>query len=216
MDTLYVFTGLGADKRIFSKLDLSDLHVQFIEWLSPTFEESLESYILRLATHNQIPKHGALVLGLSFGGICVSELAKFYDFGKTILLSSAKTSDELPQILGISNYISLEKIMKKNTLTKIPTKIVSWLFGLKNQQEKELFFSMLDATDTDFMDWAVVQFTHWQNKHIPVNCLHIHGDKDRLIPIQNVDYTVRIKGGGHFMVYSNAAEISYIIRNFLK
>src|SRR5690606_19486534 len=140
---------------------------------------------------------------------------KFYDFAKTILISSAKTADELPQILGISNYISLEKILHKNTIGKIPTKLINWLFGLKNKQETSLFYTMFEAADAVFMQWAVMQFSHWENKHIPVNCLHIHGDKDRLIPLKNVDYTVKIKGGGHFMVYNHAAEISYIIRNFL-
>ncbi|MGH2622624.1 MAG: alpha/beta fold hydrolase, partial [Sphingobacterium sp.] len=162
------------------------------------------------------PKQGASVLGVSFGGICIAELAKFYDFRKTILISSAKTSAELPAILGFSNYISLEKILNKNTITKIPTKIISWLFGLKNQQETALFYDMLGSADPAFVPWAVEQFTHWKNTNIPVSCLHIHGEKDRLIPLKNVDYTVKIKGGGHFMVYNHAAEISYIIRNFLK
>ena len=216
MDKLYVFTGLGADKRIFSKLDLSGFQVHYMEWITPIVNETLENYALRMANHYQIPKQGAFVLGLSFGGICVAELAKFYDFGKTILISSAKTNAELPPVLGISNYISLEKILHKKTITKIPTKIINWLFGLKNQQETALFLSMLADADSEFMQWAVAQFRHWKNQHIPVNCLHIHGDKDRLIPLKNVDYTVKIKTGGHFMVYSHAAEISYIVRNFLK
>src|SRR5690606_27742666 len=143
MDNLYVFTGLGADQRIFSKLDLSGFQVHYLEWISPIANETVGNYAFRMAKHYEIPKQGASVLGVSFGGICIAELAKFYDFGKTILISSAKTSAELPAILGVSNYISLEKILNKNTITKIPTKIINWLFGLKNQQETALFYDML-------------------------------------------------------------------------
>lgn len=215
MDTLYVFSGLGADRRVFEKLDLSGLNVVFVDWLKPRPSEALESYVFRLAEHYQIPKQGALVLGVSFGGMCIAELSKYYDFQKTILISSAKTKDELPKVLGFSKMLSIHKWLPEGTGSKFSGKILHWMFGVKTEAEKELLDTILRETDPDFQKWAVDKIVNWENTHIPVNCLHIHGDKDRLIPIQYVDYTIRIKGGGHFMVWNKAAEISFPIRNFL-
>lgn len=215
METIYVFSGLGADRRIFERLDLSGFRVVHIEWLKPRPAEAMESYVFRLAEHYQIPKQGALVMGVSFGGMCIAELSNYYDFKKTILISSAKTKDELPKVLGVSKYLSLHKLLPEPGRAKSANMLLYWMFGISSEEEKKLLQSILDSTDPDFQRWAVDKIVNWSNKHVPVNCLHIHGDKDRLIPIQNVDYTIRIKGGGHFMVWNKAQEISYPIRNFL-
>jgi len=215
MDSIYVFSGLGADRRVFEKLDLSGFQIVYVDWLKPRPAEALESYVFRLAEYYQIPKQGAIVLGVSFGGMCIAELSKYYDFKKTILISSAKTKDELPKVLGVSKFLSLHKLLPEGANSKAASNVLYWLFGLKTEAEKLLLNSILKDTDPDFQKWAVDKIVHWENTHIPVNCLHIHGDKDRLIPIQNVDYTIRIKGGGHFMVWNKASELSFPIRNFL-
>ena len=90
-----------------------------------------------------------------------------------------------------------------------------WLFGAKTEEEKRMLDAILKDSDPDFQKWAVDKIVNWENTAVPVNCLQIHGDKDRLIPIQYVDYTIRVKGGGHLMVWNKAAELSYPIRNFL-
>jgi pimeloyl-ACP methyl ester carboxylesterase len=215
MDTIYVFSGLGADRRVFEKLDLSGLQVIYIDWLKPRPSEAFESYVFRLADHYQIPKQGALVMGVSFGGMCIVELAKYYDFKKTILISSAKTKDELPKVLGVSKLLSLHKLLPEGANSKTAAKVLHWLFGAKTEEEKRMLDAILKDSDPDFQKWAVDKIVNWENSAVPVNCLHIHGDKDRLIPIQYVDYTIRIKGGGHMMVWNKAAELSYPIRNFL-
>lgn len=215
MDTIYVFTGLGADRRVFEKLDFSGMDVVFVDWLKPRPSEAFESYVFRLAEHYQLPKQGANVLGLSFGGMCIAELSKYYDFKKTVLISSAKTKDELPKVLGVSKFLSLHKLFSGAAANFANSKILYWLFDLKSDEEQFLFDTMLNDSDPDFQKWAIDKIVNWENTHVPVNCLQIHGDKDRLIPIQNVDYSIRIKGGGHFMVWNKAEELNYPIRNFL-
>ncbi len=215
MDTIYVFSGLGADRRVFSKIDFSGFQVVYIDWLKPRPSEALESYVFRLAEHYHIPKQGAIVLGVSFGGMCIAELSKYYDFKKTVLISSAKTKDELPKVLGVSKFLSLHKLLPDGNGKYTPHILLHWIFGVKTDDEKKLLDDIIKTTDPDFQKWAVDKIVNWTNTHVPVNCLHIHGDKDRLIPIQNVDYTIRIKGAGHFMIWNKAAELSFHIRNFL-
>jgi pimeloyl-ACP methyl ester carboxylesterase len=211
---LYAFSGLGADKRIFGKLDLSGFEVVHVEWIAARRNEDLESYALRLADHYQIPRQGANVLGVSFGGICVSQLAHYYDFEKTIVLSSAKTKFELPKLYTWTKHLSLDKVLSALPLQK-PNPAVDWLFGIKTANDKALLAEIIRDSDPKFMQWAVSEIRRWENTRIPINCLHIHGDQDRIIPIRNVDYSIRIKGGGHFMTWNKAEEISFHIRNFL-
>lgn len=215
MEKIYIFSGLGADRRVFGRLDLSGFEPVYMDWLIPRTSEALESYVFRLAEHYSLPKEGALVLGVSFGGMCISELSKYYDFKKTVLISSAKTKDELPKFLGLSKLLSLHKLLPESAGSKTSMKVLNWLFGAKSDSDKELLASVIMDTDPAFQRWAVDKIIHWENVHVPVNCLHIHGDKDHLLPIQYVDYSIRIKGGGHFMVWNKASELSFPIRNFL-
>jgi hypothetical protein len=45
---VYFISGLGADKRAFSFLDLSFCEPVFIEWIKPLKNETLQGYALRL------------------------------------------------------------------------------------------------------------------------------------------------------------------------
>jgi hypothetical protein len=64
---LYLFSGLGADRRIFQKLDLSGYIVHYIEWIPPLGDESIEHYASRIS--NQIKEPNPVLIGLSFGGM---------------------------------------------------------------------------------------------------------------------------------------------------
>ena len=54
MKKVYFISGIGADKRVFSFLDLSFCEPVFLDWIAPNKQESLESYALRL--RNEIPE----------------------------------------------------------------------------------------------------------------------------------------------------------------
>jgi surfactin synthase thioesterase subunit len=69
---LFVFSGLGADKRIFEQLDLSAFDCFFIDWIKPGKHETLQHYALRIS--KDIPEN-ASILGVSFGGMLAVEIA---------------------------------------------------------------------------------------------------------------------------------------------
>ncbi len=215
MKTIYLFSGFGADRRVFQNLDLSGFQPVYVDWLTPRPLESLESYIFRLAAYYRIPKQGALVLGLSFGGLCISELAKYYDFEKIVLISAVKNKFEIPTVFKLAKLFSVYKLLPTGSSGLLAKKALEWAFGLKSDAEKKLFEAIIQDTDSTFFDWAVDKIIHWDNTQNPVNCLQIHGDKDRIFPISHVDCDIRIKDAGHFMIYNRAKELSFPIRNFL-
>ena len=214
MQRIYAFSGLGADERVFGKLDLSGFELVHISWIAPRRHEDLESYVLRLAEHHRIPRQGAYVIGVSFGGICISQLAHYYDFAKIVLVSSAKTKDELPKLYTWTKFLPMDGPL--SFLSRQKANIATnWLFGATDEEEKALLAAVIGDSDPTFTKWAIDAIRQWENIRVPENCLHIHGDQDRIIPIHNVDYSIRIRGGGHLMIWTKAAEISFPIRNFL-
>jgi pimeloyl-ACP methyl ester carboxylesterase len=65
----YFISGLGADKRIFSKLKLNEkINIIHIDWITHNKNESLAAYAERLSNVIDITQPFALV-GVSFGGM---------------------------------------------------------------------------------------------------------------------------------------------------
>ena len=85
MKRIYVFSGLGADERVFKYLDFPGYEPVFIRWLQPTKEEAIEHYSKRLT--EQIGTSRPVLIGLSFGGIIAIEVAKVIDTEKIILIA---------------------------------------------------------------------------------------------------------------------------------
>ncbi len=67
MKHIYVFSGLGADERVFQYLDLSGFAVTFIRWIQPIQNETIEEYGKRLT--QQITIVRPILFGLSFGAL---------------------------------------------------------------------------------------------------------------------------------------------------
>lgn len=57
---------------------------------------------------------------------------------------------------------------------------------------------------------------NWQNKVIPDGLVHIHGNRDRLLIPTTIKSNYWVKGGGHFMVWNMAEEVSDIINRNLQ
>ena len=71
---VYFISGLGADYRVFSLLELSFCEPVFIGWIKPQPNESLPHYAARLL--EQIPETSPIIVGISFGGMLVTEMAR--------------------------------------------------------------------------------------------------------------------------------------------
>ncbi|MFC0184357.1 hypothetical protein SAMN04515674_102122 [Pseudarcicella hirudinis] len=94
MKHLYIFSGLGADRRVFKYLDLSGYEITFIDWISPEKNEPIEYYAKRLTA--QIKDSNPILTGLSFGEIMAIKVAKLINIEKikrnTILLQDCRNN----------------------------------------------------------------------------------------------------------------------------
>ena len=208
----YLLSGLGADGTVFQYLDFEGVEVEYMEWLPPLPKETLPAYAKRMTQKITTP-HPILV-GLSFGGMVAMEIAKQIPVKKLILISSAKERKELPWFYRFSAKLKLQKILPY-TLIKRTNGFTYWLFGATSAHEKALLKEIFRKTPTTFLKWAINAILTWKNTEIYTHILHIHGDKDRILPYKNVKDTLCITGGGHSMIVNKAHEITPLINKFL-
>ena len=213
MNKVYVFSGLGVDKRVFSKIDFGDLEVEFVDWIIPEKTESLQQYALRISRCIKTEK--PVLIGLSFGGMIAVEISRIMQCSRTILIASATNIKELPALYRVVGFLKIQKLIP-TALLKNRNSLADWFFGITSKEEKFLLQGILKDTDPVFLRWALTAVLNWKTKNATENVFHIHGDKDRIIPLNLVRADYIVKNGGHFMTVNKAEEISAVIKELLQ
>lgn len=212
MKTIYCLSGLGADQRIFQKLAIPGYRLQPVPWAAYDKHDDLPCYAQKMAV--QIPEEHPIILGVSFGGMIASEIAKIRDTNNVILVSSAKDASELPPVGGFLTFL-IEHGLLPVGLGKHPTKQMYRQFGVESDEEKKLLMAIMKDSDNGLVKWAMKAMINWRSNTHADHLLHIHGTADRIIPAKYIHPNHWIEGGTHFMVYHNAQEISQIISQHL-
>ncbi|MCF2446280.1 alpha/beta hydrolase [Dyadobacter sp. CY345] len=211
---VYFLSGLGADKRVFSKLKLDDrFNVHYIDWIPPKKKEPLYDYALRLTAQMDTTKPFQLV-GLSFGGIVASELSKIVHPEQIIIISSTPTNIPISKFnRGLIKFLLASPFAAP--LLKSTNSFTYKYFGADTPELKTPLKQILHDTDSKFLKWALTRMTDWKHPNKVENLFHIHGSADRLIPLKIVKPDTVIEGGGHLMVYAQHEEISRILNDEL-
>ena len=205
--TAYFISGLGADKRAFERIKLPPSYeIRHLEWLIPARHETLVDYSARLSKQIDTSKPFELV-GLSFGGMIVTEISKILKPTRSILISSISTRNQIPWYYRLIGKLRLHKIVPAQLL-KWPNALTFWAFGARTKEEKKLLRQILHDTDRKFIKWAIHAILTWTNEQRPETLFHIHGTNDRILPIRFTQPHVKVERGGHFMVYSMADNIN--------
>ncbi len=210
MQKVYFISGLGADKRAFSLLDLSFCEPVFIDWINPLRKESLENYAVRL--RQQINDENSTVVGVSFGGMLACEMARADSSMKVIIIASNKSADEFPGYLRIGKYLPLYKWLPGKLLK---TCRFSWMLGPKGKEQEKLLNEILADADPEFLKWAIEAILNWKQKTVPANVKHIHGTADKLLPLRFVKADFKIAGGTHLMSLNKPEEVSGLLRQLI-
>ncbi len=206
---VYIFSGLGADERVFQRLDFSGYSTTFVKWIVPQDKETIEQYATRLL--DQITTTKPTLIGLSFGGLIAVEVAKQIETEKVILIASAKTKHEIPFYYRIAGQLGLHKLLPTRYL-KSSNIITNWFFGTSSTFDKKLLKQILIETDPTFLKWAIDKVARWKNQTQIKNIFHIHGTSDRILPLSFIKCNSTIKNGGHLMTLNKSEELNQILR----
>lgn len=213
MKKVYFISGLGADRRVFSDLELPNVEAVHIDWVKPSEEDTMATYAAKLLPQidTTIP---VTLLGLSFGGMLAVELSHLIENSQTILLSTAVTASAIPlryKLLGkwkVPDKIPFSLILKANALTY-------HFFGIKSPEHQTLLKEILLETDEHFFRWAIQAILNWENEKVPLHATQIHGTKDYILPLVKTPKLIEVEGGGHFMVLEQAGLVTEVLKRVL-
>ncbi len=212
---IYVFPGQGSDERLFSKLDLEDnFDVRHIVYPIPEKGETMQSFALKL-----VPQIDTTVpyffLGTSLGGMLSVELTEILSPEKTIIISSAKSKQELPNRYGFMKKVPIYKLFRGRGL-KTGARIMQPIVEPDRNTEKEIFKSMLRSKNPKYMKRTVAMIVEWERQKFSDKIVHIHGKKDHTLPFRNVKADFVVETGSHMMTLTRPQEIKTILAYILE
>ena len=196
---VYCMPGLAANPSIFERIELpkEKFEIHWLDWLLPKKKESLEDYSRRMSQH--IKHEKPVLMGVSFGGVIVQEMAQFVDPLRVIIVSSVKKKQELPRRMRFARTTGIFKIL--------PTSLVRHVDAFENvvmgdfaKKRLQLYKKYLSITDTRYLDWAIEKMVCWDRSQPIPGVVHIHGEKDEIFPIKYIDDCIIVPHGTHIMI----------------
>lgn len=198
---VYLMPGLAASSSIFERIILPEdiFEIVLLEWEIPLDNETLPEYAKRITQKIQHPN--PVLIGVSFGGILVQEMARFIKTQKVIIISSVKSNLEFPKRMKVAKTTKAYKLIPTTLLANIES-LSKFSFGAKINQRLKLYEKFLRVRDKRYLDWAVEQVILWERTVADENVIHIHGDDDDVFPIKYIRNCIVVKGGTHVMILS--------------
>jgi hypothetical protein len=220
MHHIYCFSGLGADHRLFDNLQIDNAILHPIYWELPDQTDTMRSYAFKLA--NQIKHRHIILLGVSFGGMLVSEIVanqehfkSKFTIEKSFVISSCKTHRELPKLMRLAGKLRVHRLAPYHSILR-NHRMNRIAFSLESKEEELVVKrQMLENSNIEYIKRSINIILSWKSLSAPEEITHIHGTKDRLLRPSTVKCSHWITNGGHFMVWNRAEEISIIINKTL-
>ncbi|WP_422860256.1 YqiA/YcfP family alpha/beta fold hydrolase [Flagellimonas sp. S174] len=196
---VYLMPGMAANSSIFNSLNLpqNQFETHKLDWFIPQKRMSLQDYAKQML--KQVHHENPVLLGVSFGGLLVQEMAKMVPYRKVIVVSSVKCKSEMPRKMIFAKYTKAHKLLPTGMVTNIEV-LARYAFGETVTKRLELYEKYLSMRDKKYIDWAIDQMVNWeQTKPLP-NTVHIHGTLDNVFPISIVKNCIPVKNGKHAMI----------------
>jgi len=196
---VYFMPGLAASSTIFERIELptATFEIILLEWVLPEPKETLQHYAKRMA--EKVTHKDAVLIGVSFGGVLVQEMAQFLTLRKLIIISSVKSNLELPRRMKIAKTTKAYKLLPTSLLHNVED-LVKYAFGTPLKKQFELYEKFLYMRNKNYLDWAIEQMICWSRTEIDPNVIHIHGDADDVFPYKYIKNFINVKGGTHSMI----------------
>lgn len=196
---IYFVPGLAANKDIFKNISLPEpFQLHYLEWLTPEKNEPIQTYAKRMVdciSHTE----NVVLIGVSFGGVMVQEMAAYLKLKKLIIISSVKSKHELPLRLVLARKTLAYKLMPTRTILNTED-LTKFAIGPKTKKRLELYQRFLSVRDANYLDWAIENMLRW-DRDVPLkDVVHIHGDKDLVFPIDKIKDCIIVPGGTHIMI----------------
>ena len=204
--TIYFVPGMATDKKIFERIRFPNSKYQYhvIEWLIPEENEPLAAYVQRMA--KDIKHSNPILIGVSFGGIIVQEMAKIIPVEKTIIISSVKSRQEFPRYMRFGSFTKLYKLLTASGILSVSDlgKLGWNARARKRLRKMQVYFNVRDEK---YLAWAIKNMVEWDRETEDPKVYHIHGTRDEVFPIKYIDNCRKIKRGRHAMILDKTPSV---------
>lgn len=208
---LFVLSGIGGDERLFDA-QRAVRDIRPIKWILPAnAQEPLAHYAARLAREIPITEPFGLG-GSSFGGMIALELARHLAPQHVFLFGSCRSPNAVaPLLRALRSLAAISPDRLLHPPRMLQPLLARW-FGATTPAHVDLFAQMLMTTPTAFIRWASSAIFAWPGVvELPMPIYHVHGDRDRLIPVRRVQPDRVIDGAGHLLNLTHADAVNDFI-----
>jgi pimeloyl-ACP methyl ester carboxylesterase len=199
--TIYILPGMGADSTMYGSAFSKLKDVQYADWPPYNNENSIKDIAIKLIAQYKI-NSSDIVGGSSLGGIVASEIAKYIEIRKIVLIGSTLTPANISPILK-----------KLSVLSEIaPINLIQTFAGKASLITKNKLLKMFGNVDSAFIKAMCKAVFEWDGNPTPqCACSHIHGAKDLVIYPPKTGATI-IGDGGHLIAISHEEEVAEFIK----
>ncbi|QLG43934.1 alpha/beta hydrolase family protein [Costertonia aggregata] len=200
---VYFMPGMAANTSIFEHINLptEQFETHFLDWTIPKRGIGIEQYAEEMCKN--IVHENPVLIGVSFGGILVQEMAKLIPVRKLIIVSSIKTKTELPKRMLFARYTKVHKLLPTGIVNNVEL-LAKYAFGETVTKRLRLYEKYLSIRDKYYIDWCIDQLVNWKQTKYPKNLVHIQGEQDAVFPINNIEACTKVKKGTHTMIIHRA------------
>ena len=200
---VYFMPGLAASSLIFERIELPEnqFEIHLLDWELPLPNETLPDYAKRMS--KLVLEPNPVLIGVSFGGVLVQEMAQFLKPKKVIIISSVKTNLEVPLRMKFAKSTKAYKLLPTSWLHNVEL-LAKYSFGNAIKKRLKLYEKYLSMREKVYLDWAIEQMILWQRTEVDKNVIHIHGTMDEVFPSKNIQNFIPVNGGTHIMILSKS------------
>jgi pimeloyl-ACP methyl ester carboxylesterase len=160
---------------------------------------------------DRIQTENNLIIGSSMGGMVTVEIAKQISPLGAVLVSAPTGRHEFPRSLKSLRALKLHRALNANHVMRI-SKLCDLFMGFKTEQQRAMFYDMLQGNGHEFLHFSVGAVLEWNNTTPPpVPFIQILGSQDKLFSHKKIRNAHIIEGSGHFTAFEKGKEVSEII-----
>lgn len=210
----YLIPGMGADRRIYSKFNLKNGVIHYLDWQSPKGAVDMPTFAMEVA--KRITTENNIIIGSSMGGMMAVELSRIVKPLATILISAPVGVHQFPRILKAVKASRIHRAVSPKSI-KYFYKFADTFMGFKSQQQRDMFYQMISELGPQFVHFSVRAVLEWKNTIPPHgNYIQIIGSKDVLFDYKKMESPIVLEGGGHFSCFDRADEVCEIINKYME
>jgi pimeloyl-ACP methyl ester carboxylesterase len=209
--TLVLIPGLGVDGRLFDPQRSLPFDIITPVMPDPLPFESIAHYAWRL-TRDIEPRKNLWLGGMSFGGMLALEAARYLKPRGVFLIASTRFGSNHALLFRWLAYFtsSISTRMIRKLLYTAP--LLVRIVGRPNREQRKLLLKLVDDAHLSVTRWgarAAMNYVYTGELRCPI--YQIHGEIDRLVPVQNVTPDAIVKDAGHVVNVTQAQAVN----NFL-